>query len=193
MHGPKDTPGGGFRSPPPGPPLQTTQRGGCGPLFGNSPGGAAAGRETERFDKHPRNLKKRHSLRHKRGWRGALQRTRMELGKSAESWLSAVASPNLPRRASLDEKRFSFGPCTARFLWQDQRGPRENPAKRFSWGEEKEAERYEPCHLGGASVVQLFSTTMGGAMPTPQICGSKKGPALSGRPSSDSKKHSELT
>ena len=39
--------------PPPGPPLQTTQRGGCGPLFGNSPSGAAAGREAERFDKHP--------------------------------------------------------------------------------------------------------------------------------------------
>ena len=53
VHGPKDTPGGGFRSPPPGPPLQTTQRGGCGPLFGNSPHGAAAGREAGRIDKHP--------------------------------------------------------------------------------------------------------------------------------------------
>ena len=49
----------------------------------------------------------RHNLRHKRGWRGALQRTRMELGKSAESWLSAVASPNLPGRASLDQAAFS--------------------------------------------------------------------------------------
>ena len=49
----------------------------------------------------------RHNLRHKRGWRGALQRTRMELGKSAESWLSAVASPNLPERASLDVAAFS--------------------------------------------------------------------------------------
>ena len=29
------------------------QRGGCSPLFGNSPSGAAAGREAERFDKHP--------------------------------------------------------------------------------------------------------------------------------------------
>ena len=99
--------GGGFRDSPSKPPLKTTKRGGCGPLFGNFPHGAAAGREAERFDKHPRNLRKRDNLRHKRGWTGALQRTRMELGKSAESWLSAVASPNLPGRASLDQAAFS--------------------------------------------------------------------------------------
>ena len=32
VHGPKDTPGGGFRFPPPGPPLETTQRKGPRPL-----------------------------------------------------------------------------------------------------------------------------------------------------------------
>ena len=32
VHGPKDTPGGGFRFPPPGPPLETTQRKGLRPL-----------------------------------------------------------------------------------------------------------------------------------------------------------------
>ena len=39
--------------PPPGPPLQTTQRGGHSPLFGNTPNGAAAGPKVERFNKHP--------------------------------------------------------------------------------------------------------------------------------------------
>ena len=94
--------------PPPGPPLQTTQRGGCGPLFGNSPHGAAAGREAGRFERHPRNLKKRHNLRHKHGWRGALQRTRMELGKLAESWLSAIRIPKLARPGKFGRKAFFF-------------------------------------------------------------------------------------
>ena len=39
--------------PPPGPPLQTTQRGGHSPLFGNTPNKAAAGPKVERFNKHP--------------------------------------------------------------------------------------------------------------------------------------------
>ena len=93
--------------PPPGPPLQTTQRGGHSPLFGNTPNGAAAGLKVGRFDKHLRNLRKRDNLRHKRGWTGALQRTRIRRGKIAESWLSTVASPNLPGRASLDQAAFS--------------------------------------------------------------------------------------
>ena len=107
--------------PPPGPPLQTTQRGGCGPLFGNSPHGAAAGREAGRIDKHP-------------GMRYYVAACGINVGGqerySAPGWSWAnlrkagyqpFASPNLPGWASLDEKRFSFGPCTARFLWQDQR------------------------------------------------------------------------
>ena len=121
VHGPKDTPGGGFRSPPPGPPLQTTQRGGCGPLFGNSPHGAAAGREAGRFERHPRNLKKRHNLRHKHGWRGALQRTRMELGKLAESWLSAVRIPKLARTGKFGRSGFFFHRARRILFRQDEK------------------------------------------------------------------------
>ena len=105
--GPKDTPGGGFRSPPPGPPLQTTQRGGCGPLFGNSPHGAAAGREAGRIDKHP-------------GMRYYVVACGISVGGEARysapgwNWASLrkagyqpFASPNLPGRASLDQAAFS--------------------------------------------------------------------------------------
>ena len=49
---------------------------------------------------------------------------------------------------SLDNSVFSLGPCTARFLWQDQRGPRRSPAERVRWGEEKETERCEFCPTG---------------------------------------------
>ena len=49
---------------------------------------------------------------------------------------------------SLDNSVFSLGPCTARSLWQDQRGPRRSPAERVRWGEEKETERCEPCPTG---------------------------------------------
>ena len=45
--------GGGFRDSPSKPPLKTTERGGCGPLFGNTPSGAAAGPKVGRFDKLP--------------------------------------------------------------------------------------------------------------------------------------------
>ena len=121
VHGPKDTPGGGFRSPPPGPPLQTTQSGGCGPLFGNTPSGAAAGREAGRFDKHPRNLRKRDNLRHKRGWRGALQRTRMELGKIAESWLSTVRIPKLARSGKFGLGGFFFHRARRILFRQDEK------------------------------------------------------------------------
>ena len=51
---------------------------------------------------------KRHSLRHKRNLIGALQRTRMELGKLAESWLSAVRIPNLARTGKFGRKAFFF-------------------------------------------------------------------------------------
>ena len=50
----------------------------------------------------------RHSLRHKRGWRGALQRTWMELGKLAESWLSAVRIPKLARTGKFGPSGFFF-------------------------------------------------------------------------------------
>ena len=113
--------GGGFRSPPPGPPLQTTQRGGCGPLFGNTPNGAAAGREAGRFDKHPRNLRKRDNLRHKREWVGAFQRTWMRRGKIAESWLSTVRIPKLARTGKFGRSGFFF-PRARRILFrQDEK------------------------------------------------------------------------
>ena len=51
---------------------------------------------------------KRHSLRHKRNLIGALQRTRMELGKLAESWLSAVRIPKLARTGKFGRKAFFF-------------------------------------------------------------------------------------
>ena len=38
------------------------------------------------------------------------------------------------------------------------RGPRENPAKRFSWGEEEQTERSEACPKGGIHVVQFVPT-----------------------------------
>ena len=63
--------------------------------------------------------------------------------------VTRAASPNLTLYgSSLDKERFSFGPCTARFLWQDQRGPRRSPAERVRWGEEKETERCEFCPTG---------------------------------------------
>ena len=69
--------------------------------------GSGSGARGKAFRQAPWNLKRRDNLRHKRGWRGALQRTWMDLGKSAESWLTAAASPNLPGRASLDKAAFS--------------------------------------------------------------------------------------
>ena len=98
---------------PPGPFPKRPEGRGCGPFLWNPSPWSGSGARGKAFRQAPWNLKRRDSLRHKRGWRGALQRTWMKLGKSAESWLSAAASPNLPGRASLDEKRFSFGPCTA--------------------------------------------------------------------------------
>ena len=120
---PKERPGGnpfGWVSPWT-PFLNDQKEGAAAPSFGIHPHGAAAGREAGRIDKHP-------------GMRYYVAACGINVGGqerySAPGWSWAnlrkagyqpFASPNLPGRASLDEKRFSFGPCTARFLWQDQR------------------------------------------------------------------------
>ena len=107
--------------PPPNHPFKRHKEGAAAPSLETPPHGAAAGREAERFDKHP-------------GMRCHGTACGISVGGEARysapggNWASLrkagyqpFASPNLPGRASLDEKRFSFGPCTARFLWQDQR------------------------------------------------------------------------
>ena len=63
----------------------------------------------------------RHSLRHKRGWRGALQRTRMELGKLAESWLSAVRIPKLARTGKFGRSGFFFHRARRILFRQDEK------------------------------------------------------------------------
>ena len=107
--------------PPPGPPLQTTQRGGCGPLFGNSPPRSGSGARGKALRQAPWNEMPRHNLRHKRGWRGALQRTRMELGKLAESWLSAVRIPKLARTGKFGPSGFFFHRARRILFRQDEK------------------------------------------------------------------------
>ena len=92
--------------PPPNLPFKRHKEGAAAPSL-ETPPRSGSGARGKAFRQAPWNEMPRHNLRHKRGWRGALQRTRMELGKLAESWLSAVASPNLPGRASLDQAAFS--------------------------------------------------------------------------------------
>ena len=129
--------GGGFRDSPSKPPLKTTKRGGCGPLFGNSTGGAAAGLKVRRFDKHPGNLRKRHNLRHKRNLIRVFQRTRMRPGGFYPVVANNRPHPQTCPHGQVWTKRLFLPPCTAH--------PFSPRRKR-----------------------------MGGASPTPQVCGSKK-------------------
>ena len=99
-------------------PFKRHKAGAAAPSLETPPNGAAAGLKVRRFDKYPGNLRKRHNLRHKRGWTGALQRTRIRRGKIAESWLSTVASPNLPGRASLDQAISLWAVQTLPASWQ---------------------------------------------------------------------------
>ena len=102
-------------------PFKRHKEGAAAPSLETPPSGAAAGREAGRFDKHPRNLRKRDNLRHERGLKGAFQRTWMRRGKIAESWLSTVRIPKLARTGKFGRSGFFFHRARRILFRQDEK------------------------------------------------------------------------
>ena len=73
--------------------LNDQKEGAAAPSFGIHPRRSGSGAESRALRQAPRNLCRRNNLRHERGLKSALQRTRMKPVKSAKSWRSTVRIP----------------------------------------------------------------------------------------------------
>ena len=119
VHGPKDTPGGGFRFPPPGPPLETTQRKGPRPLpletIPPEPG------QRQRKEKQGAS-----SSTHDH-WHCSSRAARYQIRKPPPA--PNAESRNLqPQSLSKSKKCFSFPPGAAHFLFTKRKWGAHMPA-----------------------------------------------------------------
>ena len=101
-------------------PFKRHKEGAAAPSL-ETPPRSGSGARGKAFRQAPWNEMPRYNLRHKRGWRGALQRTRMELGKLAESWLSAVRIPKLARTGKFGRSGFFFHRARRILFRQDEK------------------------------------------------------------------------
>ena len=139
---------------------------------------AAAKREAIQCDDHPDEVR---TIRH--GTAVPTSQKRIACPKAGPNRSSTDPPTPVARRATAPERAkaaFSFGPCTARFLFgQDRKGPPPRPAR---WGEEEQGSGRSFRRRRKRSLADFATTTMGGIPLDKPPCGSRDPVAAVRRP-----------